>query len=186
MIKDSIEQKRRIGVAHTKRVTAPSKMPINANQVDFLNSNQESYEAYPIFSAGFAEILETLPDGRLIVQIKMDSRFEIIEELQQIPYKVIKCTPYIDTDLNENVESIKKLRHNLDLMFIDLASANQSGLKAFIESPEWTEIPLEEYSFAIYSLVALEPDNLQRVLELKSPIERISFLNDALSLKFLQ
>ena len=71
-------------------------------------------------------------------------------------------------------------------MFIDLASANQSGLKAFIESPEWTEIPLEEYSFAIYSLVALEPDNLQRVLELKSPIERISFLNDALSLKFLQ
>lgn len=186
MIKDSIGQKRRIGVAHTKRVIAPSKMPMNANELDFLNSNQESYEAYPIFSAGFAEILETLPDGRLIVQIKMDSRFEIVEELQQIPYKIIKCTPYNDTDLNENSMTIKKLRHNLDLMFIDLASADQSGLKTFIESSEWTEIPLEEYSFAIYSLVALEPDNLQKVLELKSPIERISFLNDVLSLKFLQ
>jgi Lon protease-like protein len=188
MIKDSVENKRRIGVSHTIRVVSAGKLDSGASIEDQLNSNQETYEAYPIFSAGYAEILETLPDGRLIVQVTMDARYEIVEELQQIPYKVVRCKPFQDIIGDESLVAIEKLRRHLDQLFIDLAtsSANKEVMENFIKSEQWQRQPMDVYSFAIYSLVLFEPDILQRVLELQSTSARISFLVDKLSETFLQ
>ena len=188
MIKDSIENKRRIGVAHTIRVISPAKMNEYTSLEEQLSTNQETYEAYPIFSAGLAEILETLPDGRLIVQIKMDSRYQIVEEIQQIPYKIVRATQYIDEDpvlTNQTFShhTIEKMRRHLDQLFIDLAidPTQKENIEKYVTSEEWTRLNLEDYSFAIYSLVLFPPDVLQKVLELKSSASRISFLTDALS-----
>ncbi len=190
MIKDSISEKRRIGVSHTLRVVTPKKMNPNATLLDQLNSNQETYEAYPIFSAGFAEILETLPDGRLVVQISMDSRYEIVHELQQIPYKVVNCKPYLDRNDEEgnSILNLEKMRRHLDQLFVDLAHDHTSKevMEIFLKSEEWQRQSMEVYSYAIYSLVIIESDVLQRVLELQSINERINFLIDKLSGKFLQ
>ncbi|MBC7537483.1 MAG: LON peptidase substrate-binding domain-containing protein [Bacteriovorax sp.] len=193
MIKDSIEQKRRIGVAHTLRVISPAKINHNTTLEEQLGSNQETYEAYPIFSAGFAEILETLPDGRLIVQIKMDSRYEIVKEIQQIPYKIVRSIAYLDevpniTDQTLSHHSIEKMRRHLDQLFIDLGPdhAQKEIMEKYVTGEEWSRLSLEDYSFAIYSLVVFPPDVLQKVLELRSSAARISFLTDALSEKFLQ
>lgn len=193
MIKDSIENNRRIGVAHTIRVVSPAKMNQNSSLEEQLSSNQETYEAYPIFSAGLAEILETLPDGRLIVQIKMDSRYKIVEEIQQIPYKIVHATPYLDEDpviTNQTFSnhSIEKMRRHLDQIFIDLAMdpVQKDIMEKYVSSEEWARLNLEDYSFAIYSLVIFPPDVLQKVMELRSSAARISFLADAMSEKFLQ
>ena len=166
MILDSISLGRRIGVAHTKRLIAESKNPAFASEAEILNSNQETYEAHPIFSAGFAEIIETLPDGRMVVQIKMDYRYEVIEERQQIPYKVVLCRLYLDVDDPE--PSADQLRKELDLIL------------APIQSESWTRLSTLEYSFSIYSLILLDPEVLQDVLELRSCADRIRFLKDAL------
>jgi Lon protease-like protein len=185
MIKDSIEQNRRVGVAHTKRLLSPGKSKISATHDEYLNSNQETYEAYPIFSAGFAEILESLPDGRLIVQIKMDSRYEIIEERQQVPYKIVICAPYTDEE-NFETEATDHLRKNLNLTFVDLAGDNKDLMETFIAGPGWKDLSMNEYSFAIYSLVLLGPEIMQKVLELKSDYQRILFLYENLTPKYLQ
>ena len=179
MIKDSIDQNRRIGVAHSKREISPSKVKESATEEEMLSSNQESYEAHPVFSAGFAEILETLPDGRMIVQIKMDSRYEITEELQQVPYKVVRCKPYDDEESFE--ESSILIRDQLDETLLRLPVSNAAKLRAYIESINWKSQSAFQYSFSIYSLVIFEPEILQRVLEIKSTFDRISFLKDALS-----
>lgn len=191
MIKDSVENKRRIGVAHTIRVISPAKMNHNLSLEEQLSSNQETYEAYPIFSAGLAEILETLPDGRLIVQIKMDSRYQIVEEIQQIPYKIVRAIPYLDEDpvlTNQTFShhSIEKMRRHLDQIFIDLAvdPIQKDNMEKYVTSEEWARLNLEDYSFAIYSLVIFPPDVLQKVLELRSSAARISFLTDAMSENF--
>ena len=177
MINDSIEQKRRIGVAHTKREISSGHSGLSDEER--LNRNQESYEAYPVFSAGFAEILETLPDGRMIIQIEMDSRYEMIEEIQQVPYKIVRCRPYPDDEAME--EPVERLREELDRTLLRLPVPNVEKLRTYLESDEWKSQSAAQYSFSIYSLVIFDAEVLQKVLELRSTFERISFLTDALS-----
>ncbi len=179
MVVDSIEKKMRIGVAHTKRETTPPKE--NASLEEHLKTNQESYEAYPVFSAGYAEVLETLPDGRFIIQIQMDSRYEWIEEVQEIPYKIVRCRPYLDEPpQSESDEPVHLLREGLDQILLRLPVPNAEKLETYLNSEAWTSQSDEQYSYSIYSLVLFEPEILQNVLELRSTFERISFLNDAL------
>lgn len=188
MISDSVAQKRRIGVAHTKRIIAPSKNSPLATPDEILSTNQETYESFPVFSAGFAEILETLPDGRMIIQIQMDSRYEIIEELQQIPYKIVRCRSFEDLDKDQTtaISESRELRVQLDKKILALGDDRLAPLKAYVSSPEWQSMSTQEYSFLIYSLIILEPNILQNVLELRSAPERISYLLDLLSHPTLQ
>jgi Lon protease-like protein len=179
MVIDSVEQNRRIGVAHTKRIISASKTPPGATPEEILSQNQESYEAFTIFSAGFVEILEKLPDGRMIIQIQMDSRYEISEELQQVPYKIVRCKPYVDE--TSDLEEAKKLRKQLDSRIASLPNGETAPMKKYIESPEWKTLSTEEYSFLIYSIILMDPSVLQNVLELRSASERISYLLDLLS-----
>lgn len=88
MILDSIESKRRIGIAHTQKMIGESKAKANRTKEEILNSNQESYLAQTVFSAGFAELIETFPDGRMLVEITTDNRYEIREERQRFLIKL--------------------------------------------------------------------------------------------------
>jgi Lon protease-like protein len=176
MVRDSVEKKRRIGIAHTIREIAPSKVSSGATDQEILNSNLESYEAHTIFSAGFAKISEVLPDGRLIVEIEMDSRYEVIEEVQQVPYKVVKCIPYQDVEIAPKISDL--LRKKLDQRLLSLEGSGTEALKKFLLNPSWTSQNTDQYSFAIFSLIQLKPDFVQMVLEMKSAEDRITFLLD--------
>ncbi len=172
MIKDSVDKKRRIGVTHTKGLITTK-------------STHEHFEPHQVFSAGHPEILETLPDGRMIIQIKMDRRYKIVSEIQQIPYKVVECEYFEDHESSVS-EDTKILRRKLDLTLADLLGQQNIEYKKFIESEKWTELSLEEYSFAIYSLVLFDADVFQKILEMQSAEERMSFLYDTLFAKVIQ
>jgi Lon protease-like protein len=177
MIKDSIEAKRRIGVAHTQKVIAEGKSRPGAPIEEILNSNQKTYLAHPVFSAGFAEIQQTLPDGRLLIEIQMDSRYEIKQEIQQVPYKVVLCQPFEDDDS----ESDDLLRQHMDQILLDLVQPEAEELATFFKSEEWKNLSFLEYSFKVYSFIDCAPDILQKVLELKSSVDRVQFLKDILT-----
>lgn len=177
MIKESIEAHRRIGVAHTQKVIAEAKIPPGAPLEVMLNSNQKTYSAHPIFSAGFAEIKETLPDGRLMVEIAMDSRYQILQEVQQIPYKVVLCEPF--NDEHETTDAL--LRSELDQALLNIADETTQELTTLLNSQEWLNQSFLEYSFKIYSLVGCEPDILQKILEMKSSVARVQFLKGVLT-----
>ncbi len=172
MIHDSVAAKRRVGVAHTQRVIAEHKSPAGASHEEILSSNHSTYLAHPIFSAGFPEIVEVFPDGRLAVQIEMDRRFEIVEEQQAVPYKIVLCRPFEDAP---EIAS-ETLRRQLDRTLLELVDGRSNEVKRYLSSEGWKNQSLVEYSFKIFSLVQFEPDTLQKILELKSPAARISFL----------
>ena len=182
MILDSIESKRRIGVAHTQKMIGESKSTINKSKEEILNSNHESYLAQTIFSAGFAEIIETLPDGRMLVEITMDNRYEISQEKQNIPYQIVVCRPFLD----EPEPPAAKLRAELDQVLLKIAEESSDDLKKFLQSDAWLKQSDFEYSFKIYSLVPFDPNSMQKVLELKSISARIGFLKDILTRGMLQ
>ncbi len=180
MILDSIESKRRIGVAHTQKMIGEPKA--NKSKEEILNSNQESYLAQTVFSAGFAEIIETLPDGRMLVEITTDNRYEISEEKQALPYQIVVCRTFQD----DPEPPVQQLRAELDQVLIDIAKETSEDFKKYLQSAEWLKLSDFEYSFKIYSLVPFEPNSLQKVLELKSVAARISFLKDILTRGTLQ
>lgn len=195
MIRDSIEVKRRVGVAHTQKVISVSKVDLNAPLEKRLSQNHETYQPHPIFSAGFATILETLADGRLMVEIKIDCRYEILEEMQQVPYQIVNCKPYLDDEIDPLTTGSagpfegpdqQQLRAQLDEILISIVKNHDPNLTQFLTSSAWTTQSFEEYSFKIFSIVLFAPDVLQKVLELRSSYQRISFLKDILTRQAIQ
>jgi ATP-dependent Lon protease len=177
MIKDCVSTHRRIGVAHTQGIVSESKVSPSATQEEILKSNHSTYKAYPVFSAGFATILETLPDGRIIAEIFMDSRYEMLSEVQKIPYSIVNCRLFKD-----NPEELDmNLRLDLDKLLLILSGNNYKSLENLFSQSEWRNISLFEYSFRVYSLIGIEPDVLQKVLELRSTNDRIYFLKELLT-----
>ncbi|MBC7385886.1 MAG: LON peptidase substrate-binding domain-containing protein [Cryobacterium sp.] len=179
LISDSIAENRRIGVSHTKRVLSPSRVSDSADIETVLKSNHETYESHGVFSAGFAKNLETLPDGRLLVQIEMDHRYEIVEELQQIPYKIVKCRPYDDVEPNDR--EAEDARKALDAILLGLRGEQLQPLKVLVRSSAWREASTIEYSFRIYQVIRFEAETLQQVLEMKLAVERIRFMSEFLA-----
>lgn len=177
MILDSIEANRRIGIAHTQKMIGEPKSNANRSKEEILNCNHESYLAQKIFSAGFAKIIETLPDGRMLVEITTDNRYEISEEKQAVPYQIVVCRPFQD----DPEPPALQLRAELDQILQDIADETSADLKKFLQSTAWLSLSDFEYSFKIYSLVPFEPNSLQKVLELKYTSARISFLKDILT-----
>jgi Lon protease-like protein len=188
MIQDSVANQRRVGIAHTQKLISPSKVRADADLHENLKSNQETYDPYPIFSAGFAEIIEMLPDGRMIVEITMDQRFEVVREIQQLPYKIAVCKSYVDREdtIEPGVQSLSALRESLDRIFIQIAKGQSAEMHELLESEAWTSKSIHEYSFAIYSLVLFDAETAQNVLELQSIRERIEFMKDSLEKNILQ
>lgn len=174
MIKDSVVNKRKIGVAHIKK------------ELKSL-SGHDNYEAYPVFSAGYAEVLETLPDGRMIVQIAMEGRYQIESTIQEVPYKVVQCSRYEDDPQSDSsFVKERELRLALDQIFLNLIGENKAELRSYLTGEDWLKMGLDEYSYAIYSLIHFEAEIMQRILEGKSILKRMSFLHDALTVKNLQ
>ncbi|MBC7420574.1 MAG: LON peptidase substrate-binding domain-containing protein [Bdellovibrio sp.] len=182
MILDSIESKRRVGIAHTQKMIGESKVKPNRSKEEILNSNHESYLAQKVFSAGFAEIIETLPDGRMLVEITTDNRYEISEVKQAIPYQIVICRTFQD----KPEPPVQQLRAELEQILQNIGAETSEDLKKYLQSKTWLQLSDFEYSFKIYSLVPFDPNSMQKVLELKSIAARISFLIDILTRGTLQ
>ena len=182
MIHDSLASHRRIGVAHTKKILTPSRVKSAAPMEEKLNSNQGSYLPHDVFSAGFAELQETLPDGRLLVEIDMDSRFQMLEEVQSVPYKIVHCQKYEDI---ENGDS-ENLRSQLNQLLIKTLGPSFPEVGKVLAATDWLGLSSADYSFRIYSLIGFDPDLMQTVLEMRSPSERMGYLVDRLKGGLLQ
>ena len=183
LIHDAVELGRRVAVAHTTREIAPAKTLPGTPIEEVLRRNQATYEACPIFSAGFVEIRETLSDGRLVVEIRMDARYEIVRDLQEIPYRLVACRRFEDhvpSGTNEDSVDADRLRRELDRKFTELPGASGEALREIVGADDWRAQTTERYSYAIYDLILFDPDSLQRVLEMRSPAERIRYLLSSL------
>jgi Lon protease-like protein len=173
LVKDALRDQKRIGVCHTEGVISPAK-PHDTLE-ESLKSNQATYEPCPVFSAGFAEIIDITSDGRLLAEIKMDGRYEIIEEVQTLPYRVVKCVRYDDLgpESDERSEQTQNLRTQIN--------ENLMGMTDELRDELGNELSDEDYSFKIFQTIRFEPDLMQEVLEMRTPADRLRLLFEILS-----
>ncbi len=176
LIKEAVTKPRRIGVCHTKRVISPAKHHDSTEQA--LRSNQATYEPVTVFGAGFGQILDITDDGRLLVEIEMDARYEIISEVQTLPYKIVRCRRFDDIEVEE--DDIIALRESVTARLIRMSTELSDELAEVLRSDAWKELSDEDFSFKIFQIVRLEPEMLQQVLEMRTPRERLRVLNNCL------
>lgn len=172
LIKDSVRLGRRIGISHT--VKAISSVKKNQTKAEILNSNQDTYEAEKIFSAGFAEIETVTADGRMGVIIRMDGRYESVNEIQTLPYRIDRCRIFQDEKTTSTQSNELKLRV-LKILQSQLESS-PAKIRALFESAKWDALPAEEFSFRIFSELRLETKISQAILEMRSVDARLNSL----------
>lgn len=171
MVQDCAENGMPIAVCHVEKTVHPSKegQPL----VEALNSNQATYKPVQISSAGRCEIIKTLDDGRLMVNVHIDTRYKMVTEKQTLPYLIVEATPYIDESLtaDQSKEAVllkDKLLHRLLAL-----TADKPIVQKMLKSDEWQQKLASDFSFELFSVLQTDADVMQDILEMTTPIERL-------------
>lgn len=177
LVKEAVRLNKRIGVCHTDGVISPAKP--HDTLAETLNSNQATYEPCEIFSAGYASIIDVTPDGRLLVEVRMDARYQIEEEIQTLPFRVVRCRPYTDrpAESDERAEQTRNLRRDINSHLLGLSSEVKDELSAELSE----DLSDETYSFRIFQTIRFDADLMQECLEMQTPADRLRLLYEVLN-----
>ena len=190
LVNDSVTDKRMIGVCHTvKAIHEPHRRKGlkgskgsgggDASPQDLekmLNSNQTTYKPQPVFSAGHCEIIETLPDGRMLANVQVSQRLTLIEERQSLPYRIVMCEPLIDDQDAESNQRAPELQTQVHKKFVELIEQENPEMATELKKPSWLDLSPADYSFKIFQCLRLDADLMQHVLEQREPAERLNVL----------
>ena len=181
LVHDCVEQQRMVGVCHTvKAINTPAK---KQTVEEMLASNQATYKPHQIFSAGYCEILETTADGRIIANVSMSRRLQLVEEIQSLPYRIVSCVEVNDTDADpehsddNHSQALQQRIHEKLIALIEAQSnAEEKGLAEDLKDPAWTSLTPHDYSFRIFQCIQFDADILQSILETRSAYGRLDIL----------
>jgi hypothetical protein len=174
MVKHCLDTGQLLAVAHTQKVVSESKS--NGSLEEALKSNQTTYKPFPIFSAGRCELLEELDDGRMYLQIHMESRFSAVKEIQTLPYSVFECDLVEDEVLSAADEvDLKQLQQKILSRLLAITS-DTPDVNAILNSPAWTDKKPIDFSFEVFTLLQFDGDVQQQILEMTEPQARLAYL----------
>src|SRR5690606_8604797 len=81
MIQDCLQNHRLVGLALPKRVLTP-KREKDFSPAEMLHRNQLTFEPYPIMGVGPVRLNETTTDGRLYVEVNINSVAQVRQMVQ--------------------------------------------------------------------------------------------------------
>jgi len=183
MIRDCVRDERMIGVCHTRKTIRAAKA--NQTQLEAMRSNQATYLPQPVFSAGYCEIIETLEDGRIMAEIRVERRLQIVKEIQSLPYRIVASQPLDDEIPSADEAAVQKTR-NRDLQklinskLLVLIGSESPEFANLITGSEWQSLSPDEFSFQLFQTLRFDPDQMQVILETRSTHERLSTIWDYL------
>ena len=178
LIKESSRLGRRVAVCHAKKKIGQAKS--HQTRAEILNSNQDTYEPQSIFGAGPVEIVDVTADGRLAVEIHVDGRYRVLEEIQSVPYRIARCEKYGDDVTQLNRQDLLQRRNEIDAALLKISQNAGDQLDKILTSRQWTQLPIEDYSFKIFQYIRFEPVIMQQILEMQNPLQRLDLLATAL------
>lgn len=146
-----------------------------------LSSNQTTYKPRDVFSAGQCEVIETLADGRILINIHMSVRLRMLEEVQSLPYRIVSCEAIEDQVSPSNPTEEAELQAAIHTRLLELVGAQDEAQRATLDTPEWTELTAADYSFKLFQVLRLDSETMQQVLELQSAGERLAIVWGLLS-----
>lgn len=181
MVQQCLDKRMPLAICHTEKRIHEAKPA--ATEADALTSNQDTYKPYSIFGAGLCELVSTTDDGRLVVNVFIDRRLELIEETQTLPFKIGRCRPYLDTVLTQQyAQEAETIKEKIIRRLIAFSGGDPSVVSR-LESPEWANKSAQAFSFEVFSIIQFESDLQQDILEDRSALSRLQRVLDTLNKK---
>ena len=179
MVKQCLDSNMPIAICHTKKVLHEVKPP--PTQEEALQSNQTTYKPFSVFSAGLCEHVSTTNDGRLLVNVYVDRRLILLEEIQTLPFSIGLCDPYLDFILSPEEIAESELLKDKILHRLIAFSANDPQALQRLESEYWQSMPASAFSFEVFSIIRFDGDIQQAILEDRSALSRLQNILNVLN-----
>lgn len=177
MIHYCIEKSVPLAVCHVEKTLhqAKNQQPLE----EALKSNQATYKPVNVCSAGRCELVETLADGRLLINVHAEKRYRLIRETQSFPFAMFECEEFADREssIDENIQ-VNELKDKLLHRLIALTNNNKK-IQSVLASAEWQTKSAYVFSFELFSVLQTDAELMQQILEMDSSVDR---LNTALKL----
>ena len=171
LVHECLETGRLLAVSHVSKTIRAA--PPSQSVEDALNTNQATYEPREVFSGGQCEIIEELPDGRILVQVNMLERLTLEEEIQSLPYRVVTCSILHDIAEPVGAEENQTLKESIHSRLINLVSQENPQLAEELNSDFWLDMAPSDYSFRIFQVLQFDPDTMQNILEMRTGHDRL-------------
>ena len=181
MIKDCVRDQRMIGVCHTRKTIREARP--NQTEQEAMNSNQATYLPQDVFSAGYCEVIETTSDGRIMAEIHIEKRLQIVREIQSLPYRIVASETL--EDIPESAQSAdeveqrnQELQTLINAKLLVMIGTENPAFATLINGPEWQSMTPEVFSFTLFQTLRFDPDLMQSILESRSTHERLNIVWD--------
>tara|TARA_Y100001934_G_scaffold184424_1_gene217892 strand:+ start:48 stop:692 length:645 start_codon:yes stop_codon:yes gene_type:complete len=177
LVQDCIDDERLLGVTHTVKTIREAPR----EQDDALATNQATYQPQTVFSAGMVALVDTTPDGRLLVEVAMRERYELGPDKQTLPYRIAECTLVVDDPEPDRAPRNAELQTLINAKLITIAGTSNPTLVDLLQSEEWTGRDPGDFSFRVFQFLRFDADFMQGLLEMRSAGDRLERVWDALS-----
>ena len=177
LVQDCLAEARMLGVSHTAGTIHEPRPKEDLEEA--LRSNQATFHPQEVFTAGPCELLETLDDGRMLVEVNMSERLELVEEIQSLPYRIVTCRVLEDEPVRDEAAA-RALREEVHGQLVELVRARSPEAVGALEDPVWAGMTPAEYSFRIFQVLRLDADLMQEFLETTAPEARLERLRSLL------
>ncbi|MEO0972767.1 MAG: LON peptidase substrate-binding domain-containing protein, partial [Pseudomonadota bacterium] len=137
LVTDSVEQERMIGIPHTRKEIHPGRKHESVEQA--LSSNQATYQPHEVFSAGLAEIVETLDDGRMHAVIRVQHRLSLGQEVQTLPYRIVEAQ-ILEDEPETDADASRELQREINGRLVRIVSDQSPELADALEQDEWRDL----------------------------------------------
>jgi Lon protease-like protein len=142
-------------------------------------------QANGVFGAGPMTILQELEDGRFRIEVKIKDRFTVVKKLQDIPFALVQCKAVIDEELSPDLNA--SLRKELNAICHKLIIDQPALLRKYVSSEE-SENEQKSFTGDLYRVlkwIALPSEDLQQIIECRSPETKMHLFREALTPKKL-
>ena len=174
MVKYCIDNDVMLGVCHTRGIVRDIKQQQTPEEA--LNSNQATYKPYEVFSAGKVELLEELDAGRMGILVHFETRLELKQVRQILPFNIWACELYEDEPVDEADSAILKQTHEKVMQrLLAMSHSNEEAIK-MLTSDQWQDLSTTEFSFMVNGSVGMPIDIKQGILEMRHPQQRLEAL----------
>tara|TARA_B100000809_G_C15100752_1_gene516820 strand:+ start:1193 stop:1831 length:639 start_codon:yes stop_codon:yes gene_type:complete len=171
MVNYCLEHNVLLAVCHTQKVVKAVESKPNLDEA--LCSNQSTYKPYPVFSAGHCELLKTTDDGRMVLNVHMQHRYQLLHEVQSLPFIIAECEQVKDEAIEPQAQvKAKQTQEKILMRLLALTHAHQE-LQTRLKSDEWQLKSPEAFSFDVLGIMQFSPDDMQQLLEMSRPQQRL-------------
>jgi Lon protease-like protein len=176
MVEDCVKESRMLAVCGVKRLLEKHReKKLTAEKA--LQSNLNTFEPVRVVSFGQVEILDRLPDGRLLIEVEMEKRGRIESFVELEPYYIAEVSP-LEDEARDPSATQALLRAEIGARFEALwnnVKKDNAPLPIPLDSLSFGQI-----SFQVLGFLQTDPVLAQILLEETNPEKRASILLDIL------